>query len=55
MYSKTALRIPISIGAFKIFCKTAFLWFYKWELNKIYILKLGSSTKFEKLVAKNPF
>ena len=25
LYSKTALRIPISVGAFKIFCKTAFL------------------------------
>ena len=55
MYSKMALRIPISIGAFKIFRKTAFLWFYKWELNKIYILKLGSSTKFENLYAKHPF
>ena len=55
LYSKTALRIPISVGVFKIFCKTAFLWFYKWESNKIYILKLGSSTKFEKLVAKHPF
>ena len=55
LYSKTALRIPISIGAFKIFCKTAFLWFYKWEINKINILKLVSSTKFENLVAKHPF
>ena len=55
LYSKTALRIPISVGAFKIFCETAFLWFYKWKMNKIYILKLGSSTKFEKLVAKRPF
>ena len=55
LYSKTALRIPISVGAFKIFCKTAFLWFYKWKSNKIYILKLGSSTKFENQVAKHPF
>ena len=55
LYSKTALRIPISIEAFKIFCKTAFLWFYKWKSNKIYILKLGSSTKFENQVAKHPF
>ena len=55
LYSKTTLWIPISIGAFKIFRKTAFLWFYKWELNKIYILKLGSSTKFENLYAKHPF
>ena len=55
LYSKTTLWIPIGVGAFKIFRKTAFLWFYKWELNKIYILKLGSSTKFENLVAKHPF
>ena len=55
MYSHTTMWIPISIGAFKIFRKTAFLWFYKWELNKIYILKLGSSTKFENLYAKHPF
>ncbi|RJV96421.1 hypothetical protein DW937_06495, partial [Faecalibacterium sp. AM43-5AT] len=55
LYSKTVLQIPISVGAFKIFCKTAFLWFYKWKSNKIYILKLGSSTKFENLVAKHPF
>ena len=55
LYSKSVLRIPISVGAFKIFCKTAFLWFYKWKSNKIYILKLGSSTKFENLVAKHPF
>ena len=53
--SKTALRIPISVGAFKIFCRTAFRWFYKWKMNKIYILKLGSSTKFENLYAKRPF
>jgi hypothetical protein len=53
LYSKTALRIPISVGAFKIFRKTAFLEFYKWKMNKIYALKLGSSTKFEKLVAKH--
>ena len=25
LYSKTALRIPISVGAFKIFCEKAFL------------------------------
>lgn len=25
LYSKTTLRIPISVGAFKIFCETAFL------------------------------
>ena len=25
LYSKTALRIPISVGVFKIFCETAFL------------------------------
>lgn len=25
LYSKTALRIPISVGDFKIFCETAFL------------------------------
>ena len=55
MYSKVTLRIPISVGAFKIFCKTAFLWFYKCESNKIHVLKLGSSTKFKKLVAKHPF
>ena len=55
LYSKTALRIPISVGAFKIFCRTAFRWFYKWKMNKIYILKLGSSTKFENLYAKHPF
>ena len=24
LYSKTVLRIPISVEAFKIFCKTAF-------------------------------
>ena len=52
---KTALRIPISVGAFKTFCETAFLWFYEWKINKIYILKLVSSTKFENLVAKHPF
>ena len=55
LYSKTALRIPISVGAFKIFRKTAFLEFYKWKMNKIYALKLGTPTKFEKLVAKHPF
>ena len=44
-----------SIGNFKIFCKTAFLWFYKWKMNKIYVLKLGGSTKFENLYAKRPF
>ena len=55
LYSKTVLRIPISVEAFKIFCETAFLWFYKWKINKIYILKLVSSTKFENLVAKHPF
>jgi len=55
MYSKMTLRIPISVGAFKIFCRTAFRWFYKWKMNKIYILKLGSSTKFENLYAKRPF
>lgn len=52
LYSKTVLRIPISVGAFKIFCKTAFLWFYKWKMNKIYILKLVNSTKFSKLYFK---
>ena len=55
LYSKTALLIPISVGAFKTFCETAFLWLYEWKINKIYILKLVSSTKFEKLVAKHPF
>lgn len=55
LYSKTVLRIPISVEAFKIFCKTAFRYFYKWIMNKIYILKLGSSTKFENLYAKHPF
>ena len=25
LYSKTVLRIPISVGVFKIFCETAFL------------------------------
>lgn len=52
LYSKTVLRIPISVEAFKIFCKTAFLWFYKWKMNKIYILKLVNSTKFSKLYFK---
>ena len=55
LYSKTTLWIPISVGVFKIFCETAFLWFYKWKMNKIYILKLGGSTKFENLYAKHPF
>lgn len=55
LYSKTALRIPTSVGAFKIFCRTAFRWFYKWKINKIHVLKLGSSTKFENLYAKRPF
>ena len=55
LYSKTALKIPISVGAFKIFRKTAFLEFYKWKMNKIYALKLGGSTKFKNLYAKHPF
>ena len=49
------LRIPISVGAFKIFCETVFLEFYEWKINKIHVLKLGSSTKFENLYAKHPF
>ena len=55
LYSKTALRIPISIGAFKIFVKQLSSVSISRKMNKIYILKLGGSTKFENLYAKHPF
>ena len=55
LYSKTVLWIPISVGAFKIFVKQLSSVSISRKMNKIYILKLGSSTKFENLVAKHPF